>query len=54
MIGLAMRLHEIHELIAGTADPSFAVDGFGRIAAWNSAAEAMFVIRARGDRETVR
>jgi PAS domain S-box-containing protein len=41
-----MRLRGIRELVASTADPSFAVDGFGRIAAWNSAAEAMFALSA--------
>jgi len=42
-----MRLREIKELVAGTSDPSFAVDGLGCIAAWNSAAEAMFALSAR-------
>lgn len=44
MMWLHMRLREIEGLIANTADPSFAVDDFGRIAAWNSAAEAMFAL----------
>ena len=42
-----MRLREIQELVANTSDPSFAVDGSGCIAAWNSAAEAMFTLSAR-------
>lgn len=42
-----MRLREITELVASTTDPSFAVDGSGCIAAWNSAAEAMFGLAAR-------
>ena len=41
-----MRLDEITELLANTSDPSFAVDGRGCIAAWNSAAEAMFALSA--------
>ncbi len=42
-----MRLREIKELVANTLDPSFAVDGSGCIAAWNSAAQAMFALSAR-------
>jgi len=42
-----MRLREIKELVANTSDPSFAVDGSGCIAAWNSAAVAMFALSAR-------
>ena len=41
-----MRLGEIKELVASTYDPAFAVDGSGCIAAWNSAAEAMFGLSA--------
>ena len=41
-----MRLDEITELLANTSDPSFAVDGWGCIVAWNSAAEAMFALSA--------
>lgn len=41
-----MQLHEIRGLVANTADPSFAVDGFGSIAAWNGAAEELFSIAA--------
>jgi|SRR5450759_4976707 DNA-binding CsgD family transcriptional regulator len=46
MIRLYMRLNEIKELVANTSDPSFAVDSSGRIAASNSAAEAMFALSA--------
>jgi PAS domain S-box-containing protein len=42
-----MRIREIKELVANTLDPSFAADGSGCIAAWNSAAEAMFALSAR-------
>jgi DNA-binding CsgD family transcriptional regulator len=42
-----MRLRQIKELVVNTADPSFAVDGSGCIAAWNSAAEALFARSAR-------
>jgi PAS domain S-box-containing protein len=42
-----MWLRGIRELVASTADPSFAVDGSGCIAAWNRAAEAMFALSAR-------
>ena len=42
-----MRLDEIRKLVANTSDPSFAIDGSGCIAAWNSAAEAMFALSAR-------
>lgn len=42
-----MRLREITELVANTSDPSFAVDGSACIAAWNSAAEALFALSAR-------
>lgn len=41
-----MRLREIKELVVNTSDSSFAVDGSGCIAAWNSAAEAMFALSA--------
>ncbi|MBI2291954.1 MAG: PAS domain-containing protein [Betaproteobacteria bacterium] len=47
MIRPRMRLREIAELLANTSDPSFAVDGSACIAAWNSAAEAMFALSAR-------
>ena len=47
MIRLQMRLREIKELVVSTADPSFAVDGSGCIAAWTSAAEALFGLSAR-------
>ncbi len=46
-MGLHMRHSKIMELVANTADPSFAVDRSGCIAAWNSAAEAMFALSAR-------
>jgi PAS domain S-box-containing protein len=39
-----MRLRDIEQFVAGTADPAFAVDGQGNIAAWNSAAEKKFGI----------
>lgn len=42
-----MQLRELKELVASTADPAFAVDGEGFIAAWNQAAEAMFGVQAR-------
>ncbi len=42
-----MQLDEIRKLVANTADPSFAIDGSGCIAAWNSAAEAMFALSER-------
>lgn len=41
-----MQLHEIIKLVSNTSDPSFAVDGSGCVAAWNSAAEAMFALSA--------
>lgn len=41
-----MLLREIKELVVSTSDPSFAVDGSGCIAAWNSAAEALFALSA--------
>jgi PAS domain S-box-containing protein len=41
-----MRLREIKNLVDNTSDCAFAVDGSGRIAAWNSAAEVMFGLRA--------
>lgn len=47
MISLYMRPKEINELVVNTADPAFAVDGSGCIAAWNSAAEALFAVSAR-------
>lgn len=37
-----MRLVEIKKLVAGTADPAFALDATGIVAAWNSAAEGLF------------
>jgi DNA-binding CsgD family transcriptional regulator len=39
-----MRLREIEQFVAGTADPAFAVDGQGNIAAWNSVAAEKFGI----------
>ncbi len=41
-----MRLREIKELVAGTSDSAFAVDGAGSVAAWNKAAEALFGLTA--------
>jgi len=37
-----MRQEELKKLVASTADPSFAVDADGLIAAWNAGAEALF------------
>jgi PAS domain S-box-containing protein len=37
-----MRTRDIKALVDGTSDSAFAIDGSGRIAAWNLAAEAMF------------
>ncbi|HEU4387232.1 MAG TPA: LuxR C-terminal-related transcriptional regulator [Blastocatellia bacterium] len=37
-----MRTREIIALVEGTSDAAFAVDGAGRITAWNHAAEALF------------
>lgn len=37
-----MRHEELRKLVASTADPSFAVDADGFIAAWNAGAEALF------------
>ena len=37
-----MRLKEIRSLVESTSDPAFAVDGEGRIAAWNQGAEKLF------------
>lgn len=42
-----MRSREITDLVVSTLDPSFAVNSLGCIAAWNSAAEAMFALSAR-------
>ena len=41
-----MRIREIKDLVDSTSDSAFAVDGSGQIVAWNSAAEAMFGLRA--------
>ena len=41
-----MRLKEIRALIESTGDPAFAVDGLGLIVAWNSAAGALFGVKA--------
>jgi DNA-binding CsgD family transcriptional regulator len=41
-----MRLPAIRELVANTADPSFAIHDAGRIAAWNRAAEELFGLSA--------
>ena len=37
-----MRTRDISALVEGTSDSAYAVDGSGRIAAWNLAAEEMF------------
>lgn len=42
-----MHFGVIRELVMSTADTSFAVDDSGRVAAWNTAAEAMFALPAR-------
>jgi PAS domain S-box-containing protein len=44
--GVRMRIGEIKELVAGTRDSAFAVDGAGLIVAWNSAAQEMFGLSA--------
>lgn len=41
-----MRLREIKDLVESTSDAAFAVDGSGRVVAWNSAAESMFGLTA--------
>ena len=41
-----MRIGEIKDLVDGTADSAFAVDGSGNIVAWNRAAEALFGVTA--------
>jgi PAS domain S-box-containing protein len=38
--------HQIRDLVQGTADPAFSVDGSGTIVAWNAAAEAFFGVPA--------
>jgi PAS domain S-box-containing protein len=42
-----MRLREIVELVNGTSDSAFAVDGAGQIVAWNRSAEEMFGLSAK-------
>ncbi|QYU68357.1 PAS domain-containing protein [Leptolyngbya sp. 15MV] len=37
-----MRLREVKELVDGTAEPAFALDHNGQIAAWNKAAKQTF------------
>lgn len=39
-----MRLGEIVQIVEGTSDPAFAVDGLGEIAAWNRGAAKAFGI----------
>src|SRR3972149_6109781 len=41
-----MRLREIRALVESAGDPAFAVDGLGLIVAWNSAAGALFGVKA--------
>ena len=41
-----MRIREINQLVDGTSDSAFAVDGSGNIVAWNRGAEAMFGLSA--------
>jgi len=40
-----MKLEEIKKLVEGTADPAFAVDAHGLIAAWNQSAVKLFGVR---------
>jgi PAS domain S-box-containing protein len=42
-----MQLRELRQLVDSTADASFAVDGTGRVVAWNAGAEEMFGPAAR-------
>lgn len=42
----SLIVHDIAELVAGTGDPAFAVDGEHTIVAWNHAAEEFFGYRA--------
>jgi PAS domain S-box-containing protein len=37
-----MRIREVRNLVNGTSDTAFAVDGTGHIVAWNHAAESLF------------
>jgi PAS domain S-box-containing protein len=39
-----MRLREIVQIVDGTSDPAFAIDGLGNIVAWNRTAAEMFGI----------
>lgn len=41
-----MRLSEIVQIVHGTSDPAFAVDGLGVIGAWNKTAAEIFSISA--------
>ncbi len=41
-----MRLGEIVQIVDGTSDPAFAVDGLGEIAAWNRGAAKAFGIKS--------
>jgi DNA-binding CsgD family transcriptional regulator len=42
-----MQLQQVSALLESTSDPSFAVDGSGRISAWNSAAVTYFAVTAQ-------
>ncbi|HLE77279.1 MAG TPA: LuxR C-terminal-related transcriptional regulator [bacterium] len=45
-MGSPLIVHDAAELVAGTGDPAFAVDGEHTIIAWNRAAEEFFGYRA--------
>ena len=42
-----MRLREIVDLVNGTSDSAFAVDGAEQIVAWNRSADEMFGLSAK-------
>jgi|688.fasta_scaffold868138_1 PAS domain S-box-containing protein len=42
-----MRTRQLNALLSSTSDPAYAVDGSGRIAGWNIAAETYFAVTAR-------
>jgi PAS domain S-box-containing protein len=44
--GVHLRLREVVELVDGTSDAAFAVDGTGQVVAWNGAAEELFGLTA--------
>ncbi|TSA10632.1 MAG: PAS domain-containing protein [Comamonadaceae bacterium] len=47
MISLSMRHQQVAALLESTSDPCFAVDGAGRISAWNGAAQSYFALSAQ-------